>query len=82
MPISGPTRNRLSRSVECRAISESLLRQAANNGIDRGIPGAAVDEALDDPAAGVDSEAEEHLRAAWPIIEHIARKVAAAQDRR
>src|SRR6185503_7243382 len=79
LPVSDPACNRLAESIERGAKSQAVVREIADDRIDRRVAGPAVDCAFADEAAGIDPEAQEDLRAARPLVEQLARKIAAAQ---
>ena len=58
------------------------MREVAHRRIDGGDAAAAIDRALADGAARVHPQAQEHGGAPRPLVEQVAREVAAVQHRR
>ena len=58
------------------------MGKIANFGVHRGNPAAAVHRAFADIASRIHAQAQEHGRAARPLLEQVAREVATGEHRR
>src|SRR5947209_9597478 len=79
--VSEPSCNRLSQAVGGGTESQPLVSEVAQRGVDCRDSSAAIDRTFADIALSVDPQAHEHRRVSRPLVEQLAREVAAAKHR-